>query len=120
MTLSENLRILRKNAGLTQEQVAAAVSIKRGTYAYYEVDKCAPKIETLKALARLYNISVDELIGNTVDNSVAQSTAKGNVENPLSAETLSDLTPFEQSVVLRIRMMSKKDKAELADYLDIK
>ena len=40
----------RKSAGLTQEQVAEKMGVKRATYAQYESDKRTPKTLTLKKM----------------------------------------------------------------------
>ena len=57
------LRRLRKIYGYTQQEVAKKLYMDRSAYAYYELGKSQPRIETLIRLANLYNISVDYLLG---------------------------------------------------------
>ena len=61
----ETLKILRKNKGLTQTQVADAVELGRQAYAYYEKGERAPSPETLCKLADFFGVTVDELLGRT-------------------------------------------------------
>lgn len=61
----ERLKILRKNKGLTQTQVADAVELGRQAYAYYEKGERAPSPETLCKLADFFGVTVDELLGRT-------------------------------------------------------
>lgn len=60
---SDRLRMLRKASNMTQKQVAQKLSIDRSTYAYYEIDKTKPDYETLMRISRIFNVSVDYLLG---------------------------------------------------------
>ena len=61
----KNLKIFRKERGLTQTQVADAVGIGRQAYAYYEKGEREPSTETLCKLADFFGVTVDELLGRT-------------------------------------------------------
>lgn len=65
MRLHERLVNLRKTHGYTQQRVAEALGISRGAYANYEIGTREPDAETLSALAELYGVSVDYLVGRT-------------------------------------------------------
>lgn len=56
------LRAARVNAGLTQDEVAKDIKKSKNTIVNYEKGRSVPDIETGKALARLYKMSVDDLI----------------------------------------------------------
>ena len=66
MTLGENLRALRKEAGLSQEEVAGQLYVSRQTISKWENNLAEPGVENLKALARLYGITLDQLLGEEV------------------------------------------------------
>lgn len=53
---------LRKEKGFTQQEVADALSVSNKTVSKWERSEGYPEIETLVELARLFDISVDELI----------------------------------------------------------
>lgn len=63
MTLGENLQTLRKAAGLSQEQVAKTLFVTRQTVSKWENNQAEPGVENLKALARLYGVTLDRLMG---------------------------------------------------------
>lgn len=65
--LSLKLQELRTFHGYTQKYVATYLGMSRQGYAHYELDKNTPHYKTLKKLATLYKISIDELIGVTED-----------------------------------------------------
>lgn len=56
------LKAARVNASMTQAQVAKALKISRNTVASYEAYRTKPDIETSEKLAKLYNLSVDDII----------------------------------------------------------
>ena len=61
--LSENLRKLRKNAKKSQTQIANKLNVAQTTYSKYELGTAEPNISTLINLAKIYNTSIDELVG---------------------------------------------------------
>lgn len=56
MTLGENLQNLRKEKGLSQEEVAQTLFVTRQTISKWETDKAEPGVSNLKALAGLYTV----------------------------------------------------------------
>ena len=66
------LKAARVNVGLTQEEVAKSLKKSKNTIVNYEKGKSSPGIETGKALASLYGVSVDDLI--FLPNNCALST----------------------------------------------
>ena len=64
MSLSENLQRLRKEKGLSQEDVAQKLFVSRQSVSKWENGNAEPGVENLKALARLYGVTLDELMGN--------------------------------------------------------
>ncbi len=63
-TLGEKLRSARKNAGLTQEQLAVKLMVSRQAITKWEADKGMPDIENLKSLSQLLGVSIDYLLDN--------------------------------------------------------
>lgn len=56
---------LRKEKGLTQEELAKALNISRSALSLYEIGKRDPDTETLKKIAEYFNVSIDYLLGRT-------------------------------------------------------
>ncbi len=55
----------RKEAGLTQKQLANLLGLKRSSISKWENGASKPRAETLKKLADLLNCTVDELLKET-------------------------------------------------------
>ena len=64
MTLAEKLKFLRKQAGLSQEQLAEKLGVSRQAVTKWETDAGIPDIENVIAISALFDISIDELLSN--------------------------------------------------------
>ena len=65
MTIGERIQLLRKAAGLSQEQLAEIVGVSRQAVSKWETDQSSPDIENILALSRAFSVSTDELLGST-------------------------------------------------------
>lgn len=67
MNLGNNLFQARKKAGLTREAVAEKLWVSRQTISKWETDETIPDIYQSKKLAKLYHLTLDELIDFDID-----------------------------------------------------
>lgn len=76
MTFGEKLKDARKNAGLSQEQLAEKLCVSRAAVAKWETDKGLPDIMNLKAISKLLDVSIDALLddGQTATLMVTKET----------------------------------------------
>jgi transcriptional regulator with XRE-family HTH domain len=66
--IANNLRYLRKKKGLTQQQFADLMEIKRSLVGAYEEDRADPRYDLLKKFAEFYELSIDELINEQIND----------------------------------------------------
>jgi transcriptional regulator with XRE-family HTH domain len=78
--ISSNIKFLRKKKGLTQQQFADEIGIKRSLVGAYEEDRADPKYDLLKKIALYFEISVDDFINETINEKWAPKP-KGNPAN---------------------------------------
>lgn len=64
MTFAEKLKSIRKQAGMSQEQLAEKLGVSRQAVTKWETDAGIPGIENIMALSSLFDISIDELLSN--------------------------------------------------------
>ena len=62
MTLGKKLSCYRKLAGMTQQQLGAHLNLSAQAISKWEKDLAEPDLSTLRALAELYKVTVDELL----------------------------------------------------------
>ena len=70
MTLGQNILEFRKKNGLSQEQLGEKVNVTRQTISNWELDETAPNPDQLKQLSKVLNVSIDDLVGNDIQNVV--------------------------------------------------
>lgn len=110
LEFNEFLRRVRDVLGLTQQNVADVLGLDRSTYSYYETGKTEPNIRGLKTLAKLYNLTIDDLVYcryRPIDPNVRVQEPE---ERPLTdIAQLRNLDRNEQHLVLLYRTMWDKD-----------
>ena len=76
MEFCEKLQELRKQKGLTQEELAAALYVSRTAVSKWESGRGYPNIDSLKAIAALFSVTVDDLLSGERLLSVAEEEGK--------------------------------------------
>lgn len=72
INLGEKLKELRNQNNYSQNALAEELGVSRQTVSYWETGKTQPPVEILITLCKLYQISLDELVGiESTENSVA-------------------------------------------------
>jgi len=66
--LADNIRSLRKQLQMTQDQLAEAADVNRVTLAKYEAGKVIPGAEVLARLAHALGVDASVLLGNGADD----------------------------------------------------
>lgn len=64
MTFAEKLKALRKQTGMSQEQLAEKLGVSRQAVTKWETNAGIPDIENIMAIATLFGCSIDELLMN--------------------------------------------------------
>lgn len=80
---NENLKILRKSKGFTQEELAIKVNVVRQTVSKWEKGLSVPDAEVLQKIADVLDVGVDELLGAEIKqenskNEIAEQLARIN------------------------------------------
>ncbi len=78
---SEKLKELRKNKGITQEELAEQIFISRSAIAKWEQGKGLPNKESLNSLASFFNITIDELFDDNDSLIVIENIEKNARKN---------------------------------------
>ena len=78
MKFNEKLIMLRKTAGLSQEELGYKLNVTRQTISKWELGQTSPEMDKLKEISNLFNVSVDELINESSPNSTINTNKKSN------------------------------------------
>lgn len=98
MGFAENLYRLRKQKGLTQQELADILHIKRSNIGMYETNKRSPLIKDLRTFADFFHVDMNALITG------------GGTAHPL--------TPDETAHLTKYRRLDNTNRTKLDGYLD--
>ena len=76
MEFNEKLLELRKQKGLTQEELAASVYVSRTAISKWESGRGYPNIDSLKAIAKLFGVTMDDLLSGDELLTIAETDNK--------------------------------------------
>lgn len=69
MTLGQRIQKGRKEAGLSQEELAEQLGVSRQAVSRWENDNGYPEMEKIIRLSQIYQVSLDYLVGNEQEKS---------------------------------------------------
>ena len=78
MELCEKIQALRKQKGLTQEELAEILFVSRTAISKWESGRGYPNIDSLKAISRYFGISIDELLSGEELLTIAEEDTRQN------------------------------------------
>lgn len=110
--IGQKIRIFRRKRGLSQFALAELVDKSPAFISYIERGAKSMSIETLVLIANALNVSSDELLVDSLENTVRAS-------NHIFADLLSDCSEFERRVLKDILVTSKASLRSNMDYLTL-
>ena len=87
MEFSEKLQTLRKQKGLTQEELAQALFVSRTAISKWESGKGYPSIDSLKEISNYFSVTIDELLSSEELITAAQDDNRRNISDLLDLLT---------------------------------
>jgi len=109
------IKLLRKNKGMTQTDVAKTLQISQQAYAKYETGETEADYKSLKKLSQIYNVSIDYLLGNVSNNNIV-------AREPMPIEDaknlwLDTLAPIERNLIVLILNLSTPLQYQAQGYI---
>ncbi len=81
MEFNEKLQQLRKEKGLTQEELAEILCVSRTTVSKWESARGWPSIDSLKDISAFFAVSIDDLLSGDKLISIAEKENRSNIRN---------------------------------------
>ena len=110
MTFGERVRNLRHGIGITQEQLAARLNLSKANVSKYESNAIEPNLDTLLALSKIFNVSIDYLLGN--DN---MSGKTGTASSYASPQISKDVA----AIINYYNKLSGNGKEKALEYIEM-
>lgn len=116
--LRKNLIKLRNVNDLKQKNIADTLGIERSTYTSWEKGRSSPKPNEIVKLARIYNVTTDFLLTGKSTDAIQVASSSEYDRGVYGDSNVSELSDFEKTLLLKIRVLNTKDKQKLADFLE--
>lgn len=113
---ADNLIALRKLHNMSQEELAEQINVSRQTLSKYETGESVPDIEKCRALAKVFDVSIDDLVNyemKDTDNlgfgvppkgkhifGLAKVGEKGQIVISAKARKVFDIQPGDNLIIL--------------------
>lgn len=101
----KNLKFMRSNKNISQQQLAEVIGISQQSINKYENHSVEPDIEILIKLADYFNTSIDFLVGNT------------DIEHKIEYVEKTDLNNDEKKMIENYRKLNDNQKEALQNLL---
>ena len=128
MEFHEKIQELRKQKGLTQEELAESLFVSRTAVSKWEQGRGYPNIESLKAIAKFFGVTIDELLSGDELLTVAEADTQRKEKQlrdlvfgllDISVSLFFFLPFFGQEGEEMIRAVSLLSLTELSVYLKV-
>lgn len=108
MEVGKNIKNIRKNRGITQQQLADLINMHRSNYSKVETGQREISISALAKIAKYFNVSVDDLIQNK--NEIPQEIEIKNIGLSEKIKLIEQLEDDEQNMVFKFidSLLTKK------------
>lgn len=116
---------LRKNADMTQSELANKLDVTHQAISRYEKGLCFPDISILVLLAEIFNVTLDELINagepSKGESNILENVAKGNSDiAPADFQDIVGLAPMlKPSVLAKLSENCKKQGVDISNIVEL-
>lgn len=103
MTFSERLKSLMKQYDYTQAELAEMLNITQQTVSRWVNGKFQPDIDQLIALGKIFNTSVDDILGQSAGSPVPiTKKAQSATDDELRARAIARISQLSEPALLRV------------------
>lgn len=117
MSLGEKIKELRESKGLTQEELGRILNVSKPSVSRYEANTNEPNTETLKQLAKYFNVSIDYLLGFSNKTTEKPENIDEKYPNIADVEEAMKIIMTQPGLMLKGELLTDEDKIILANSI---
>ena len=106
MKMIENLRKLRVENGISQQQLGEALLVSQQSINKYENHNVEPDVQGLISIAEYFDVSLDYLVGRT------------EIREMVDKMKMSELTDEEMRLISRFRVLAEEQKKAVMSVME--
>ena len=107
MEFNEKLQELRKQKGLTQEELAEALYVSRAAVSKWESGRGYPNIDSLKEISLFFSVTIDDLLSGSEILTIAEEDQKQ--KNSLLLDLVFGLLDLSVSMFLFLPLFGQRE-----------
>lgn len=111
MSIGENIKKIRVDAGLTQKELGERLGITSQSIAQWETGRREPKYQSMVKIADALNVPVSSLYGISEDNQYKQDAIKQALDLSVQDDGRIDTKAFSENLDYEYGVMSDADIA---------
>lgn len=115
--LLRQLRIIRKQNKLSQQQLSDILGISRSTYCSYETGRRNPDMDVLMKLSRFYKLPLDRFVSEIETDFLND---EDYYEGQTDTRYLSQLSREERELIVNLRRLDNKERKSIKSLVDEK
>lgn len=118
MSIGTKIKTMRKEKGMTLQQIAVIMGCSPQLISQYEAGKRIPKIETIQKIATALNVPISELVSSEVlalTNDMIELFSNSDVQSLGSSEPNN---PQEHYLISKFRDLNEKGQKKTIDYVE--
>ena len=112
MEFNKKLQELRKQKGITQEELAQELFVSRTAISKWESGRGYPNIESLKAIAKYFSVTVDELLSSDQLLAVAEEDKKQTEKS--FRDTVLGLVDISSVMLIILPLFAERAEGEIS------
>ncbi len=97
MTFGEKIVFLRKSQGMSQDQLAEQLGVTRQSISKWERDEVIADTDRVLAISKLFGVSCDYLLDNSVEAPLRNSTSATSTATQATASAKKPLTAWQRN-----------------------
>lgn len=106
-TIAYNIKKLRTEKGLSQQEFGELFNINRGSIGSYEEDRAEPKLETILKICKYFNINTHDFLTKKLGIKIVQQAVENQQENKATEEKVNNLEKRIQELEQQMGKISK-------------
>ncbi|MBQ2873656.1 MAG: helix-turn-helix transcriptional regulator, partial [Bacilli bacterium] len=97
MKFGDNLKLIRKNKKMSQEQLAEKMNVSRQSVSKWETGEAYPEMNNILELCKIFNCKINDLVHtdmtdiSSLDEEIVMSVVKFNEKKQKEVKTLSNV-----------------------------
>ena len=113
MKVGENIRKLRKEKGLTQQELADKCGLSKNGLWNYENENREPTIKTLENISKALNVTVNDLISGNVTTDIGYTIKKLRRRKGMTQEELANKSNISVRTIANYESGKRKPNLEM-------